>query len=359
MPLYKKEGINNYEMVFDVNNKEWKYTHKIMCNNFINERGKKVIHHKNFNKYDNTPENLQEMLWDDHVKLHSEFANPELLIKYSKSERGRNKSREIMCKNWNDENFRSKMKEINKNNGVKTSKILKEENRCGFQAFSKNKMKGMGRKNGLNNHIYLNTNNSHKKASNTWKERFEKDKKFRENVKKRSKKNLIEYNSRLKNGEIELTENQLTARKVNGKNINNKLTIEQRKLRGLKTAYTRWYQDKFDTFQEYLEFKEVEFNNHKVVSIEEIGYENVYDLTVDNYHNFAISSGIFVHNCAVGYDDNKKLVKFKNSWGKGWGDNGYGYIPYSYINDFLWDAWTCADLQVTREMLKETKSLYG
>ena len=37
--------------------------------------------------------------------------------------------------------------------------------------------------------------------------------------------------------------------------------------------------------------------NHQVVSIEEDGRYNVYDFTVDTYHNFALSSGIFVHNC--------------------------------------------------------------
>lgn len=36
---------------------------------------------------------------------------------------------------------------------------------------------------------------------------------------------------------------------------------------------------------------------------------------------------------AVGYDDEKQYIKFANSYGRGWGDNGYGYIPYSYILD--------------------------
>ena len=33
------------------------------------------------------------------------------------------------------------------------------------------------------------------------------------------------------------------------------------------------------------------------------------------------------------YNDEKQYFQFQNSWGIGWGDNGYGYIPYSYILD--------------------------
>lgn len=37
--------------------------------------------------------------------------------------------------------------------------------------------------------------------------------------------------------------------------------------------------------------------------------------------------------CAVGYDQTKQLVKVRNSWGTGWGDKGYFYMPFAYITN--------------------------
>lgn len=63
--------------------------------------------------------------------------------------------------------------------------------------------------------------------------------------------------------------------------------------------------------------------------------------------------------CAVGYDQQRKLIKFKNSWGADWGDSGYGYLHYDYVgaNNYMWDAWHCRDLSVTNEMLKGASKL--
>lgn len=33
----------------------------------------------------------------------------------------------------------------------------------------------------------------------------------------------------------------------------------------------------------------------------------------------------------VGYDDEKQVFIFQNSWGNIWGDHGYGYLPYEYV----------------------------
>lgn len=43
--------------------------------------------------------------------------------------------------------------------------------------------------------------------------------------------------------------------------------------------------------------------------------------------------------CLVGFDDQKQLFKFKNCWGTEWGENGYGFIPYDYIEKFSDDGW--------------------
>ncbi|CAF1399559.1 unnamed protein product [Didymodactylos carnosus] len=37
---------------------------------------------------------------------------------------------------------------------------------------------------------------------------------------------------------------------------------------------------------------------------------------------------------AVGYDDEEQHFIIRNSWGRKWGDQGYGYIPYSYMTNF-------------------------
>jgi len=45
-------------------------------------------------------------------------------------------------------------------------------------------------------------------------------------------------------------------------------------------------------------------------------------------------------NFIVGHDDDKQWFIDRNSWGTGWGDKGYCYIPYKYIEKYGSDFWT-------------------
>ena len=58
--------------------------------------------------------------------------------------------------------------------------------------------------------------------------------------------------------------------------------------------------------------------------------------------------------CIVGYDDPRKLFKFKNSWSKKWADKGYGYLPYAYIQKYCQDAWSATDLIENPKALVKT-----
>jgi C1A family cysteine protease len=52
---------------------------------------------------------------------------------------------------------------------------------------------------------------------------------------------------------------------------------------------------------------------------------------------------------AVGYDDEKRCFIVRNSWGEGWGEKGYCYIPYEYLSnqDLACDFWTIRVIEIS------------
>ena len=82
---------------------------------------------------------------------------------------------------------------------------------------------------------------------------------------------------------------------------------------------------------------------------------SMFGFTVYSSYQYSGSNGHFPFPCpnekavgghavvAVGYDDAKKIknpicgkettgaLLIRNSWGTGWGDKGYGWIPYEYV----------------------------
>ena len=48
----------------------------------------------------------------------------------------------------------------------------------------------------------------------------------------------------------------------------------------------------------------------------------------------------------LGWDDEKKVFKFLNSWGAEWGYHGYGYLPYEYVEKgYLANPMTMIDIK--------------
>ena len=92
------------------------------------------------------------------------------------------------------------------------------------------------------------------------------------------------------------------------------------------------------------------FFNHRVVSVEPAGRADVYDFVVDRYHNFAVSSGVFVHNCEMLGDPDINLAAYREEGGKvvfyayevcdPCEDDPDGYeIGGVLVSDFVFPAW--------------------
>lgn len=60
----------------------------------------------------------------------------------------------------------------------------------------------------------------------------------------------------------------------------------------------------------------------------------------------------------VGYDDNKQILKFRNSWKPTWGDDGCGYLPYEYFDKHVMEVWHCAPFAADRPKKKHRKATW-
>lgn len=93
IPYYTREKevisgkTSTYQQIFENESKKWKFTHRLVSEwkdsvgienewffkEEFSESKKQTIHHKNFNRYDNSPINLIRMNRDDHFKYHHQF----------------------------------------------------------------------------------------------------------------------------------------------------------------------------------------------------------------------------------------------------------------------------------------------
>jgi len=247
MPFYQKDFYNNgYRSLYNFS-KGWQTEHKIVAEQFNRElSSNEVVHHKNFDKTNNLPENLRIMLDSDHRKFHVELNNKII---------------------WSVENKQNTLEKIKNSTGYKNRK---------FHRWN-------GERVGINNPFYGKQHSieSNDKRSNTLKEIFvNRDQTEKNNPKYRD--DLTIDILKIKALNYYKQHGKLTSWGL-VKDLNCDYSVLQNRL---KKNNTDW-----KSFKNYIESS----LNHKIVDIEYIGEIEVYDVTVEKYQNFATDS-CFVHN---------------------------------------------------------------
>jgi C1A family cysteine protease len=84
--------------------------------------------------------------------------------------------------------------------------------------------------------------------------------------------------------------------------------------------------------------KKLLFSNYPVM----IGiktHDNLYSYKVGLYNSLSGSYKGGHAVCICGYDDSLGAFKIMNSWGNGWGQNGYFWVSYSFLPTLALESW--------------------
>ena len=87
MPFYYKDEPlaksyrAKYEKVYNPNSGLYEFTHRLVGKELVKENGETIIHHRDFNRKNNNPTNLQWMTWNDHKDLHISYNSDPMVRK--------------------------------------------------------------------------------------------------------------------------------------------------------------------------------------------------------------------------------------------------------------------------------------
>jgi DNA gyrase subunit A len=280
-----------YVLIYQNKKDEWMPAHhladnyNLTCHKYQKNIGR-VRHHIDFNKLNNNPENITRLSWGEHWQAHYQHAsaqhkNPEYRQKiaegranyWSKPENREKNARLISdrnLKNWQDPVYRTHMRQF-----------LSKVNREFIQKHPEKRIELSVR------------------ATKTLKRLWQ---------------NPV-YRSFMHSKIIKGNKNHITNKtgKLKFLNVCKKVLTSSLMLNGETYAKARekiypygaaplWGTGLGKYFNNDPDLIRHEINkNHRVVSVEKLSYkEDVYDLTIDESHNFALAAGVFVHNSIDG-----------------------------------------------------------
>ncbi len=335
--LGRRITIKDYELVFDPNEARWIFTHLLADSyNLENCAYPKLVnahrHHKDFNKHNNNPDNIIRLTSEEHLGLHRKFVRtflhrPEFQARATATrrtaefrERARRKSLEKSIlfsenakKQWQNEAYKEYMGEkflefyrTNETYREKNKKLLNEAQKI-YWSDNDNRRKQAERVK-----KFFRENPEHRKrhseiAHQQWSDiklqqwRAEKTKEqwtpeFRK--KRRHAYNQTYLHKALT--ELKRLYDQSGTIDIEAYNVVRRETGDRNLIR-LETICGRFFENNFRRLEEA-----VRNQNHKVKKvIYQTKRVDVYDIEVPHTHNFALASGVFVHNSSKQGRDRK------------------------------------------------------
>lgn len=335
----KNITISGYELTFDPGLNRWIFTH-LLADQYNLAHGKYTTeqgdhrHHVNFHKLDNNPNNLIRLSKAEHLKLHyqileSTIHRPDVKAKIAKLHKTlefRNKIRLAMTqpemrqllsarakKQWGDKTYKDYMRhkflefyEHNPKYQKKNNQLLNAAQKKYWASLENrttqsDRVKAFFATHPENRDLLRNL--SLKQWSNqklrNW--RSQKTKK-QWTAKFRFQRKLAYNKTYLDNALKALHEIYLTSKKVDRDQYQNIRMISNNKnLLRFETISDRFFNNnETDLNQAIINY------NHRIKKIVHLKQKmNVYDLEVEGTHNFALASGVFVHNSAKGGRDRR------------------------------------------------------
>jgi len=277
MPFYRRNLYSNcskesgYQWIYTMDpdgNNGWTTEHKLIAEWASGRRmtPDEVVHHRNFVKDDNRPENLEIMTREAHSRLHQILLN------------GKKWNRELN-REWIEEFKRNHSAWMRENNPARRrditfGRILEICEREGFNSRTvcdvldtdPNVIKRRLRENGFDDFVSFARAYDPEWRSNGWNNRGSKNPRYDDSLTFQMICDAFESGM----------PSAALAAKLN--------TTQAKVLNRVRSA----------GFKGYGDFKK-NYRNHRVVSVEPVGIIPLYDLTVDGYKNFATDS-VISHN---------------------------------------------------------------
>ncbi|MEK7598190.1 MAG: DNA topoisomerase (ATP-hydrolyzing) subunit B [Patescibacteria group bacterium] len=339
MPLYrqfsrlgKRITIEGYEMIFNPAQLRWIFTHMLadkynLEHEFYQENAGSYRHHVDFNKRNNNPNNLIRLNKEDHLEIHRQcvrktLQRPDVLKKLKALRKTREyrekisntmlkpKTRKMLSerakKQWENKEYKNFMAEkflefYNSNSQYreKNNKSLNVAQKK-YWSSEENKQKQAARA-----RKYFEKYPEQKKqlseiAKKQWQNasllKWRKEKTTQQWTRDFRVKRKIAYNQTYLQKALKVLHDVYKAKNKINKIAYDKIRKESNDKNLIKYETIR--QRFFGGSEKKLQEAAVHFN-HRIKSIEKIAKKiDVYDLEVPNAHNFALASGIFVHNSA-------------------------------------------------------------